>query len=47
MTPVALSKKAVATARDFFSSRQHHFSLSMSFSALGESQASKVMELLG
>ena len=45
MTPVAPSEKALAAARDLLSARQKNFSSSISFNALGESQASKVTVL--
>ena len=47
MTVVAPSEKVLAVARDFLSARKRYFSSSMSFSALGEGQASKVAELPG
>ena len=47
MTLVAPSEKVLAVAGDFLSARKRYFSLSMSFSALGEGQASKVAELPG
>ena len=47
MTPVAPSEKALAAACNLLSARRRHFSSSMSFSALGESQANKVTELPG
>ena len=46
-TPVASSEKALAAARDILSVRRRSVSSSMSFSAFGESQASKVTELPG
>ena len=45
--PVAPSETAPAAGRDLLSARQWHLSSLTSFIALGDSQASKVAELLG
>ena len=44
-TPVAPSEKTLEAARDLLSARQRHLPSSMSFIALGDSQASKMVEL--
>ena len=44
-TPVAPSEKALEAAHDLLSARQRHLSSSMSFIALGDGHASKVVEL--
>ena len=46
-TPVAPSEKALEAARDLLSARQRNLPSSMSFIALGDSQASKAVELPG
>ena len=46
-TPVAQSENALEAARGLLSARQRNLPSSMSFIALGDSQASKVVELPG